>query len=287
MRSTIKTYLITIIGVSSGIATLIGFQLKLVPKLISETQLAVLFIGFFSLYFFIAHVATRAKWERKIRYAESLNYLNLGFEEIHFLNRCEEDINKEQVILSFETLCTFLASVYSLLTNTQCSACIKILKSSSKYRVTFETLCRDKSIRRERRIADNKSKELRIAHTLQDNTAFSTAAHSEKGFFLSNKLPLLGGYKNTSFELYDEKPYLGLNPFFRIKHWPLPYKSTIVVPITPLKFTKNKSDIIGFLCVDSPKLGVFRKEYDVDILHGVADGIYNTLIRFKNLLSKK
>jgi hypothetical protein len=211
MRSTIKTYIVTIIGVLSGIATIVVFIMNLIPKLYTETQLAVMFIGVFSLYFFIAHISTRARWERKVRYAESLNYLNLGFEEIHYLNRCEEKIEKEQVILSFEKLCNFLASVFTLLTNTKCSICIKILKSSEKDKLTFETLCRDSSTQKERYINDIESKNKHVNHTLQDNTAFSIAAHSKKRYFISNRLPFLFGYKNTSFELYEKKPYLGLN----------------------------------------------------------------------------
>lgn len=282
MRSTIRAFLVTFIGVVSGIAGLVGFKLVLVQRLLPETQLAVLFIGFFAFYFFVAHILTRAKWERKSRYADALSRLNRGFEEIHYLNRCEATISKEQVITSFQKLCDSLVEVFTLLTNSPCSACIKIFKASSPNVLVFETLCRDKSVSRERTLNDIRSKEQNISHALDKNTAFSKAFHSNKRYFLSNRLPFLDGYDNTSFNLYGRPK--GLNPITRMRYWPLPYKSAIVVPITPAKITSTNSDLIGFLCIDSPKMGVFRAEYDVDIMVGVADGIYNTLKRFKDIL---
>ena len=61
-------------------------------------------------------------------------------------------------------------------------------------------------------------------------------------------------------------------------NWPLWYKSTLIVPIVPLIANDQSQEAIrGFLCADSRSEGIFNKYYDVDILKGVADGIYNQI----------
>ncbi len=58
--------------------------------------------------------------------------------------------------------------------------------------------------------------------------------------------------------------------------WPLPYKSTIVVPICPIE-ENTLAGLVGFLCVDSTRNLAFKKDYDVELLLGIAEGIYNTV----------
>ena len=126
----------------------------------------------------------------------------------------------------------------------------------------------------------------KIHHLITENTDFLEIIR-KKGtpggsYFISNILPLLSGYKNSSFEVHEQTNPPTQNFVTNIMNWKLPYKSTIVVPIRPLKLTKNENeDIIGFLCVDSEKMFAFRKKYDCSMLKGIADGIYNTLNRYK------
>lgn len=66
--------------------------------------------------------------------------------------------------------------------------------------------------------------------------------------------------------------------FLRVWRWPLPYRSAIVVPICPgISAKRMPSELIGFLCVDSPRLGAFKKQFDTEVMIGVADGIYNVI----------
>ena len=103
---------------------------------------------------------------------------------------------------------------------------------------------------------------------------------------MSNQLPFLFDYKNSSLELYDdyadEKAFFPFKVFLRYWRWPLPYKSSIVVPICPgISTERSKETLLGFLCVDSPRLFAFKREFDVDIMNGVADGLYNVILKLK------
>ena len=46
--------------------------------------------------------------------------------------------------------------------------------------------------------------------------------------------------------------------------------------------TRKRENVIGFLCVDSPNLGAFRNNYDVELLLGCADGIFNTVKKIRD-----
>ena len=57
-----------------------------------------------------------------------------------------------------------------------------------------------------------------------------------------------------------------LSYYKRRKLWPLPYKSTIVVPF----LSPDNKCISGFLCIDSPKSNGFIKERDIAIMQQIA-----------------
>jgi len=59
--------------------------------------------------------------------------------------------------------------------------------------------------------------------------------------------------------------------------WPLPYKSTIVVPLTLMERQINNDEentFIGTLCVDSLEKGVFDRGLDKIILQCLSEVIY-------------
>ena len=66
-------------------------------------------------------------------------------------------------------------------------------------------------------------------------------------------------------------------------HWRKRYNTTIVMPIRYLKLSnKNEAvyDIVGFLCVDAKKAGVFEKKnfnFTIEFLKGISDILYSYL----------
>ena len=98
-------------------------------------------------------------------------------------------------------------------------------------------------------------------------------------YFLSNDLLSLEDYENSSFLLFpDFNKETRADESKRRKNWPLKYKSELVVSLTPLeKESRTDYPILGFLCVDCEleKKEVFNSYYDVPLLLGVSDGLYD------------
>jgi len=123
---------------------------------------------------------------------------------------------------------------------------------------------------------------------IDQNTAFEevlTAAGTPLKCFFANYLPWLRGYKNSSFEVYglpSELPLPMIGDVIRNITWTLPYRSTIVAPIipSPQQATSQEHALSGYLCVDSRSLGVFRRRFDIDVVTGVANCLYDVVHRY-------
>lgn len=287
MRITLQHYLGTFLGAITTLGTLFWFYYQSFEDMDDTSLLAVGVISIFAVYFFSYTVVAKSKWAREARYSHAIPYLNKGFREIHSLSRRDGDISKEQVVSAFSKLCNHVASAFTTIIGSRCYVCIKILASSGEEPV-YATLCRDDNCPSKRLRADEKAADGSVKHSLEKNTAFKEAVHTIREpvdvGFISNILPFHDHYDNSSFDLYEQKRHIGLHPLKRYRKWPLPYRSTMVVAIHPIQKGKVGSEIIGFLCIDSPKMWAFRRKYDMQIASGVAEGIYNTLWKFKELL---
>ena len=121
-----------------------------------------------------------------------------------------------------------------------------------------------------------------LDHWIDQNSDFELI-HRNRGkpkgrVFMSNHLPWIRGYKNSSMELYGFLPDIHvpvLADVVRSVRWPLPYKSTIVAPIG--NTIGNDYNISGYLCVDSRSSGVFSQRYDVDIVIGIAQCMHRAI----------
>jgi len=278
MWSFVKSYLVTFVGIAGAMATLVTFYYQFIPNTMTREAIALAVISFYGFYFFSAHLLLKARFDRNSRYGQALRPLNLGFTEIHRLIR--QGKVAEEALRSFEYLADQLATVFSTITSVECSVCIKIMQNADRDHITYETLCRNKSAGRERTNADDESRAKNIQHTLQENTAFKSALHNKTGAFISNRLPLLSPYHNSSFQIYGDS-YQGMNVIRRLRRWTLPYKSALVVAIRPYHGSSGSDTIIGFLCIDSPRMGVFSEGHQIEIMQGVADGMYNAISAYK------
>lgn len=157
-----------------------------------------------------------------------------------------------------------------------------------------ETLVRDhKSMTADRPTGTSDT----IEHWIDSNTDFNFIYNNienpnkEVSFFLERHLPNCIDYKNTRLgDTWKPKKYwYPIERIYRKRHWTLKYKSTLVVPIVPLLADEQtKASIRGFLCVDSPHEGQFNKTFDVAIMKGVSDGLYNQIDKIYSLnLQKK
>lgn len=122
-----------------------------------------------------------------------------------------------------------------------------------------------------------------IKHNIFENTCFIDIFYNinnvNKSHYLNNNLAEDKAYKNSSFQVYGELPEDISTIEERNKHWKLPYRSELVVPITPLEISDDNRifNFLGFLCVDCNEEDAFHSKYDTQMLKGVADGIYDII----------
>lgn len=113
-----------------------------------------------------------------------------------------------------------------------------------------------------------------------DNTDFQSLIWKsqynpiDKVYYLNNFLPLSITYNNTHFPQEWKQKYdsLLVGWYYRITHWCLPYRSSLVVPIVT-SLGNQEYRIEGFLAVDSPQLNSFSKNYDLPLVRNVANAL--------------
>ncbi|MBL8010515.1 MAG: hypothetical protein JNJ64_07905 [Flavobacteriales bacterium] len=223
-------------------------------------------------------------------YGDAILDLNEAFGMIHATRRNEMSTD-QGLIDSLTHLCEQLATLFSRKIGQKCSVCVKVGRDGSNLKPeTFvKTLVRDPISKRKGspRLAVDDPKH---QHQILKNTAFSnyfTRLGTERArFWLCNDLPQEKGYESTSFDVVKSRAHeQGQTPAERDRLWPLKYKSEIVVPIRPLHQDLNEDAVIyGFLCVDSPATNKFNHTYDVGIMLGVADGVYDIIDRYRRSL---
>lgn len=274
MLRVIRDSVISLLFLISALITVFGLIPYVNPSG-PDTVIAVSTVSVIAAYCFVAYLWYKTKYSRASKYGEALPMVNEGFRSMHNLRRREPSI--AEVVKSCTNLCECVAKAFSIITSSDCSASIKMVTyredDAGNTRFAVETFARD-------RISGQKRKRrgVRVDHWIDRNSdfyqIFENIDTSHNDYFFSNQLPSLHSYLNTSFSYYGDPPDDGgLHGYLaRFIKWPLPYKSTIVVPL----YDKNQNDsLVGFLCVDSPNLGAFRQQYDVHLLAGIAEGIYN------------
>ena len=232
-----------------------------------------LFILFFKKY--IVH----------LRYAKSYDNLSEAFSISHKLRDSPNINDLAFCIQSLQDFCSSVNKAYTRITNRTTSVCIKLFHISEKGNICLKTFCRDNNARDNRDRVNPEDDE--ILHYLDENTDFKyifenvNKEGAEYKYFMSNILPFEDFYRNTRIDPSKYPPRTNIPILKELKRyfaWCLPYKSTITVPITPLTDKKiSESQIVGYLCVDSPFLFAFNSKYDIKILRGIADGLYSTI----------
>lgn len=198
-----------------------------------------------------------------------------------------------------KSFCNCLSEIYTDKVGSKCSVSLKLIDQDfEKHRlesivINFE---RDK----ESIVRDQDKNYSTHEHKVFNNTCFYEIAKAymnreEDSLFYTNPSLISDiSYKTSSLDCRinilprsDKKQKKeGLkNPSERPKIWNtyLAYKSEIVAPIL-LANKPFENTLLGFLCVDCEDENVFNKEYDVPLLKGVADGIYEIITDFRSLI---
>lgn len=277
---TLWDYIIMLIGTIGGFASIVTL-LTLFNELTTEGWIAVLFMGVISIYFIIYNCWLISIYRKKSKYADMYSEINIGFSHLHQLRRIQ-DIEIKQITKELTTLCNCVSNAFVRLYGSNIGVCIKFIVND-KGRPRCETLTRDElSQTISRKTGEND----KIPHWIDGNSDFEFIYSNleddsvDTSFYLEKHLPNCMDYKNTRLKQgwVPKTHWFYPQKLARKRNWPLRYKSTLVVPIVPLMANSQSQEAIrGFLCVDSSHEGIFNKDYDVDIMKGIADGIYNQI----------
>ena len=214
-------------------------------------------------------------------YGEVLIALKDIFSQINKIKRNSETTKKD-ISDQLIRVSNRLKSIFEKRLNKTYSVSIKVILKEPNVPITENseiiTLIRDEESYYERR--DNASNGNK--HTIKENTCFSqilkNIEYPNKSFFFSNDLVSSSNYCNSSEKDYGAMPK-NVDNKKKEEYWTLPYKSEIVVPISPISYNSNarKNHFFGYLCVDCNEKDAFHKKYDVHNLLGLADGISDLL----------
>jgi hypothetical protein len=252
-------YAASFIFLAAAIITLVLFYLNFLTDLKDNYFAPLIFIIILFIWFFVENIILKSTWGRERKYAQIFGILSDGYDEIHNLYRENDSI--ESIINACNELCNCVSKSLSIITGSSCNASIKILIDNNDLnKAEITTFSRSRNNIRKK--ADNDHK-----HYIEDNTDFKHILeniNTPRGeYFFSNQLVFRYNYINSSFKYYGQPDP---NPLLRYIRWPLPYKSTIVVPICnfdnniiPKKESRTNPKLVGFFCVDSNKMGVFKK----------------------------
>lgn len=209
-------------------------------------------------FFYLCKYTTTSKYlkgQEKIR--DIQNQIALQHAKVHTKNL-------EGIIHMMANLCTDISEVFETIKGLKIGVCIKYINGdiSNPY---VKTLCRDVHTRRRKysnKECDYVWQNADFAHILK---AFNEQRELAELYYFANDLPNQYQYTNTHLDVSGLHP--GFLPRFRRrKQWPLPYKSTIVVPF----ISSDSKQVDGFLCIDSPFYKGFDKSRDVEILQQIA-----------------
>ncbi len=284
MLKTIFDYLIVIISIIASIITIVLFKTQSADSLTLQGEIAITFLGIFSAFFLFYNIYLKSIYRYRTRYVEMFEDLNEGFHNIH-LNKIPTSVSRDErdkeILATLNKMCTSVSSAFTKVYGHHISVCLKIIGVENDQPIV-QTLCRDNKSGKNRKVGADDD----VTHWLIGNSDFTFIDNcintnvGKNNYFANNFLPVKFDYSNTRFpDTWKTNGSLGVLGFvLRFIQWPLPYKSTLVVPIVPLLLAEHTTGVLrGYLCVDSPHCNVFNTRYDVEILNGIADGLYNKI----------
>jgi len=263
---------------TSGIGALLG-TLSLGERIFQlEAERSIIFgiffiVGLYVLRFFLIFFKETWKYFHEAYknsiYGDAIILLKDGFSLTHSYRKASthDDKNFMRIMMTF---CNYLKEIYDKTTDSKCSVSIKVPKydPSVNENTVLMNLTRDTSRDTSQQRRDTQQY-VETKHTLMGNTAFTycfnkVMANSNERHYINNRINKTDNYQTTSRECYDN----GI----------LPYNSELVIPITSIVRDDNKNaDCHGFLCVDSNKENAFNSKYEIALLEGVADGVYDLI----------
>lgn len=190
------------------------------------------------------------------------------------------------------SICDATSTIFSEIHRTKIGVCIKLMVEEVSKEAVIVTHVRDQySISNGRKTGNSEN----IKHRLKNNSDFLDIyekldrSNSGVAYYYRKDVAIDPNYNNSSLSNWQQPTFYWpiFNNIIRKWKWPLPYRSTIVIPIIPLNSNdQNVANLKGFLCLDSKKTNGFNKDLDIEILRGLSGEIC-PLIDKMNELSRQ
>lgn len=211
------------------------------------------------------------KLRRKEKYANLYAEINTANAQIRNTNILDSQTGTNYLM----TYCESVSTIFSLLKGHRIGVCVKLLSEDVSGKAVVITQARDSYSNAHNRKTGSADK---TEHTMEANSDFSFIYNNiesdteDTSYYHSADLVKETDYRNSRLNNWKVKkiPFIP-EKLVRKYSWPLPYRSTIVVPIIPLNGNyQNLDNLRGFLCIDSKKTKTFNIPVDKDILRGMA-----------------
>ena len=215
-------------------------------------------------------------------YGDAIILLKDAFAKVHWLRK-NRPFGDTEFIEAMTTICNNLKKIFDKKTKSNCSVSIKVpVVGPVSADTTVTNLCRDTP----HSLIRDTDKYKMIQHTIVSNTPYQVIlANVKRGdklnfYYLNNDINNTQHYHNTSKDAYPDGKF--------------PYQCELVCPIIPIlpnnsnssdtrnsENSKEQYDIWGFLCVDCDRKNKLDSKYDLAIIQGVADGVFDVILERK------
>lgn len=262
-----------------------------IPNTSTQSMLYTICVLLLVIFLFTYHFIRELSNEH--RHAQAVIYL-------HYINHVYRDFHGEQPRPRLDDAKSFIedvlnqiSSCFTLVTGKACRVCLKELRSD----LTLTTPFRCSRSQKTQPANDEQQ------HRLDQNTDFYNLWHAIEGcirFYYSNDLPYdyrIRKYENSSFEKQGLPKVRSVLGFSWISYWPLPYRSTLVLPIRYLKSFKPPPvgstkptpgwNFWGFLCVDCNSRRVFHDRLSPELGLAFADLLWVVFEKLRETLEKE
>lgn len=210
---------------------------------------------------------------------------------IHKMNK-DTNLKAEEAKILLTKMLDCIQKIYQHKTGKKCSVSLKLIEKMGlelSYNSEVIHLLRD-SIAKNEKKRDSKGY-MDYTHLISSNTCFEEITknylqkRTDELYYINEDLPSDFKYKNSTIDMlesyvnfqFSKKAQKDISK--RRSEWPLPYRSEIVVPLLPSVEHEQNWILFGFLCLDCEmeKNTIFDKDYDVPLLRGCVDGIYDLI----------
>ena len=206
MTKTIGDYIVLLVSIIGSFASILAFGIYFKPLLNEQGWVGIFFLGMITLFFLSYNYYLIAKYRKKHRYSEVFEEINVGFSQLHSIDRHKAP-TIELIIQKLSFLCDSISNAFSKINGHHVGICIKFL-SFENNRPLVNTLVRDSKSKTQERKTGTHDK---IKHWLDHNSDFHFIYSNfdddnvDTTVYYEGRLPIRKDYRNTRLKKWPSK----------------------------------------------------------------------------------